>query len=197
MSHFNLSVTPIVTEFSDKDTRESLESLKMALGLSLLLVFLVILYQFNNLYQSLLCIAVALFGIAGAVSSLYYFGSTLSLNSLLGILILIGLTVNNSILITDAFNYYRDQNIGSATAISQALRSRLVPLMVTNVTTIVGMLPLAIGFGAGQDILKPLGISVSGGLLVATVSTMFFVPVMLMFSRSDKTCRELEHPLSV
>lgn len=185
-SEFNVSVSPFVVDFSDKETRDSLSSLQMALGLSLLLVFLVILYQFNNLYQSLVCISVALFGVSGAVFSLYWFGSTLSLNSLLGMLILIGLTVNNSILITDAFNCLREDGENLGKSIIDALRTRLVPLLVTNITTIVGMLPLAIGFGAGQDILKPLGVSVSGGLVVATISTMFFVPIMLMFSKAPE-----------
>jgi multidrug efflux pump subunit AcrB len=183
MENYHLSTYPVMAKDEQVEVRDSLKSIQHAFIYSLIVVFLLILFQFENIYQSCIAISVIFFGVTGAIVALYVFDSTLSLNSLLGILILVGLTVNNSILLIEGYNREIHAGMTMVDAIVNSIQSRIRPLLVTNITTIVGMLPLAVGFGAGKDILKPLGISVSAGLLFSTLLTLFIIPVLLMFSR--------------
>lgn len=160
---------------------KGLESIVTAFIFSIVSVFLVVLYHFKTVARSLAVMSVVLFGITGSVVSLYVFESTLSLNSMLGMLILVGLSVNNSILILDFYQKNQAPGKNSINVIGQSISRRFRSLLVTNLTTFAGMLPLAVGFGPGQDILKPLGISVSGGLLIATGLTIIVFPVILLW----------------
>ncbi|MCY7294569.1 efflux RND transporter permease subunit [Alteromonas sp. a30] len=170
---------PILFNDTQTEIRQALSSLQIALIFSMFAVFLIVLLQFNSIRQALMIVSVIIFGISGATLALYYFNSTFSINSLLGVLILVGLTVNNSILLIDQFNHQIHHH-DKVEAVAHSLFIRLRSLIVTNLTTVAGMVPLAIGFGPGKDILQPLGISVSFGLVFATLLTLLVTPLMLL-----------------
>lgn len=172
---------PIQFIDGEKEINKNLNSLYYALIASIVGVFLVLLFHFGDYFKSLFILSVIVFGLAGAMLSLYYFQSTLSVNSLLGMLILVGLSVNNSILVVDQYVQLKAQQ-DNVSAIINAVKLRLRSVTVTNMTTIVGMFPLAYGFGPGQDVLKPLGIAVCGGLLFATILTLVTIPLLLVLS---------------
>ncbi len=169
---------------SQAEIKAGLKSIVFALVLSVVLVFLIILLQFNEIIKSLIVLSVILFGVFGALIALYSLNSTISINSLLGMLILVGLTVNNSILLLDQYSRELQSGLSQARSIVTSLFIRMKALVVTNLTTIAGMMPLVIGFGPGEDILKPLGISVALGLLVATLLTIIFVPLMMLSAKN-------------
>lgn len=181
-----LKNVPHVVDDTSHEVRAALKSLFMAFALSLALVLLVVLLQFSSIGQALMVMVAVPLGVAGAVLALYLFDSTLSINSMLGMLMIVGLSVNNSIIIIDGVNIARSGREAEfarlpalAELIADVVSHRFKPLLVTNLTTVFCMLPLAIGFGAGQDILKPLGVSVAFGLTLSTALTAIVVPVLL------------------
>lgn len=186
---YNLKHVPMIIEDTSLETKSALTSLVFALSLSVALVFGVALLQFSSTRLAFIVLMAIPTGIAGALLSLYFFNSTLSLNSMLGMLIIVGLAVNNSIIIVDGYMRASWQTeLSQPTILANVLRDRIRPVLVTNMTTIFCMLPLAIGFGAGQDIVKPLGICVAGGLFVSTALTMILVPVSIsLFQPQTKT----------
>ena len=153
---------------SFEDSKEvltnAMDQLKVSMLLSLLLVFLVLSMQFQNFKSPLVVMFAIPMGLIGVLSSLYIFGSNLSLNSVLGIILLNGIAVNNSILIVDFSNSLFEKGASANFAVLEAARKRLRPILITSLTTILGMLPIALGMGDGGKILQPLGIAVSGGL---------------------------------
>lgn len=181
VTEHGLVMVPVTFEDSGRETRQALMSIKNALLFSVFLIFLVLLFQFNSLSLAVIAISAAPLGVCGAIIALYLFDSTLSLNSILGMLILAGLSVNNSIFLLDAFERAIARGFSQLEAISQSVSSRMRSLIVTNLTTVVGMLPLVIGFGPGKDILQPLGISVSFGLIFAALSSLVIIPILLSY----------------
>ncbi|MFP4331035.1 MAG: efflux RND transporter permease subunit [Alkalispirochaetaceae bacterium] len=162
---------------------EAIRSLIVALGVSVLLIYLVVAFQFNSLRIPLVILVTVPLGFIGVVVSLYIFNSTLSLNSLLGTILLGGIVVNNAILMIDFYEKMSDRHQSRLDALVHAAGLRFPPILITTLTTILGMLPLAIGLGEGSNIVQPLGIAVSGGLLVSTTFTLFVVPGILRFMR--------------
>ncbi|AZZ97409.1 efflux RND transporter permease subunit [Pseudoalteromonas sp. R3] len=175
-----LQVVPVLFEDTMKETKSALRSTYQSFALSVILVFIILLYQFHNARNVLIILSIVPVAIAGSASFLFLFDSTLSLNSLLGMLILVGLSINNSILLLDSFQKQRQDNIAPAVAAATSVVNRFRSMMITNFTTVVAMLPLVIGFGPGKDVLKPLGISLSFGLLTATFMAMLLIPALLV-----------------
>lgn len=165
----------------------ALQSIIVAIALSVIMVFLVVIYQFKTLVNTCSVMTAMIFGITGGIASIYLWQSTISLNSMLGLLILVGLSVNNTILLLDFYQSQIKAGYDIHAAIANSVKRRMRSLLVTNLTTIVGMLPLAIGFGAGQDILKPLGVCVVGGVVIATLLSLVCYPVILLaIAKRDK-----------
>jgi len=115
--------------------------------------------------------------------SLFVFKSTLNLNSLLGTILLGGIVVNNAIILIDFYLNTRKDHPDHLTAIEATAALRFQPILITTLTTIFGMLPIAVNLGSGSSILQPLGIAVSGGLIVSTFLTLFAIPAILSFWR--------------
>lgn len=168
----------IAFEDPNKDLTEAIYQLKIAVGLSILLIFFVLMFQFGTVFESLLVLVAIPLGILGVMLSLYVFRSTLSLNSILGVILLNGISVANSILLVDFTKRLHAEGLSAREAAVQAARLRLRPILITSLTTILGMLPIAIGMGEGGRILQPLGIAVSGGLWVSMMLTLFLVPAL-------------------
>ena len=120
-------------------------------------------------------------GVIGVSFSLYFFSSTLSVNSMLGIILLSGTAVNNSIIFVDFFNQYaqKDTIKQLQESLLQTASLRLSPILMTTFTTILGMLPIAVAYGSGGEVLQPLGIAICGGLGLSTFLTLYIIPLIL------------------
>jgi HAE1 family hydrophobic/amphiphilic exporter-1 len=164
----------------------AIRSLFLALGASIALIYLLLAFQFNSLRVPLVILVTVPLGFIGVVASLYLFKSTLSLNSMLGTILLGGIVVNNAIILLDFYLRLRPRYPDRITAIVESAGLRFVPIMMTMLTTVFGMLPIAIGMGEGSNIVQPLGIAVSGGLVVSTLFTLFLVPGILSFMELDQ-----------
>ena len=189
----NLSLPPGYTvEFENPQSEldQAIRSLFAALVVSVVLIYLVVAFQFNSLRIPLVILVTVPLGFIGVVASLYIFNSTLSLNSLLGTILLGGIVVNNAILMIDFYARMSDHHESRVDALVRAASLRFPPILITMLTTILGMLPLAIGLGEGSNIVQPLGIAVSGGLAVSTVFTLFVVPAILRFMRWPRATGE-------
>ncbi len=166
----------VVIEDAQKDLHEALRQLGTAVALSILLIFLTLVVQFGSFMNALLVLVAVPLGFIGVILSLFVFQSTL--NSVLGVILLNGIAVANSIILVDFLKRLVDGGMDPARAAVEAGRRRLRPILITSLTTILGMLPIAIGMGEGGRILQPLGIAVSGGLWVSMGLTLFIVPAL-------------------
>lgn len=170
-----------------KELTDSLRQLSVAIALSVFLIFLTMVFQFGHPMTALLILVAVPLGIIGVISSLLIFGSSLSLNSALGIILLNGLVVANSIILVDYMYKLVSQGQEPYLAALNACERRLRPILMTTLTTLFGMLPIAIGMGEGGKILQPLGITVAGGLFVSTLLTLFVVPSLQVTFLNWKT----------
>jgi HAE1 family hydrophobic/amphiphilic exporter-1 len=168
----------VIMEDAQKDMNEALRQLGLALALSIALIFLTLMIQFGSLANALLVMVAVPLGFIGVLISLFVFRSTLSLNSVLGVILLNGISVANSILIVDFLKRKVDEGMSPIDAAVAAGRTRLRPILITSLTSILGMLPVAMGLGEGGRILQPLGIAVSGGLWVSMGLTLFIAPAL-------------------
>jgi multidrug efflux pump subunit AcrB len=172
----------------DLELQESLDQLKTAIAISILLVFLVMVLQLGDVVHSLLVLVAIPLGFIGVVSSLFIFQSSLSLNSGLGTILLNGIAVANSIILVDFIKKLHDQGRDAKRATLEASLARVRPILMTSLTTVLGMLPIALGFGEGGKILQPLGIAVCGGLWISTLLTLYIVPALqyMYLSRKER-----------
>lgn len=149
----------------------------LALLAAIALVFLLLAAQFESVIMSLVVMLAVPFAMTGAFLALFLTGTALSMTSFLGLIMLVGIVVNNSILLVEFINQYKG-TLGLDAALVQAGQLRLRPIMMSAVTTIVGMIPIALGFGDGGAMLAPMGISIIGGLTASTLVTLFLIPVI-------------------
>lgn len=178
----------IVEVQPDIELQKSLEQLKWAVAISILLVFLTMVLQLGDIVHSLLVLVAIPLGFIGVLLSLYIFRSTLSLNSGLGTILLNGIAVANSIILVDFIKKLHSDGLNPKEATLEASMARIRPILMTSLTTVLGMLPIALGFGEGGKILQPLGIAVCGGLWISMLLTLYVVPTLqyLYLSRSRK-----------
>ena len=164
-----------------KEINESLFSLLNSLALALFLIVLVLTLQFGSFKQTFVIMLAIPLGIIGVSFSLYLFSSTLSVNSMLGIILLSGTAVNNSIIFVDFFNkIYQDPTRNNLReSLLKTANLRLRPILITTLTTILGMAPIAFAYGSGGEVLQPLGISICGGLGLSTFLTLYIIPLVL------------------
>ncbi len=162
----------------NEEMRASFRSLGFAFGLALFLVFLIMAAKFESLVQPLVVLASVPLAAIGAVVGLWIAGDGINAMSGIGLVILIGIVVNDAIIKVDFINQKRAEGASKREAILEAGRLRLRPILMTTVTTVLGLLPLAAGWGAGADLRAPLAVAVIGGLISATVLTLIVVPVV-------------------
>lgn len=171
----------VVFENPQGELDSAIRSLFVALAASVALIYLVVAFQFNSLRIPFVILVTIPLGFTGVVVSLYIFHSTLSLNSMLGTILLAGIVVNNAIIMIDFYIKMAGDFPDKVDALVATAGLRFRPILITTFTTILGMLPLAVGLGEGSNIVQPLGIAVSGGLLVSTMFTLYVVPSILSF----------------
>lgn len=163
---------------SADDFTESFAYLGLALLAAVFLVYAVMAGQFESLRQPLIIIFAVPLALIGVVWALVLTGTALDVSALIGVIMLVGIVVNNGIVMVDAANQLRHQGRDRLQAIAQASRLRLRPVLLTSLTTILCMVPLASGIGAGSEQWMGMARAVIGGLSVATAMTLFVVPAM-------------------
>ncbi len=161
-----------------KELQEALHQLEWAVAISIFLIFITMVVQLGDLIQSLLVLVAIPLGFIGVIVSLWVFKSSLSLNSGLGTILLNGIAVANSIILVDFIQKMFQSGQTALEATLNASTTRLKPILMTSLCTVLGMLPIAVGMGEGGKILQPLGIAVCGGLWVSMLLTIFFVPAL-------------------
>ncbi len=160
------------------EMQQSFQSLTFAFGLALVLVFLIMAAQFESVVQPLVVLAAVPLAAIGALLALWVAGDGINTMSGIGLIILIGVVVNDAIVKVDFINQRRRSGLNKRDAILEAGRLRLRPIIMTTVTTVAGLTPLALGLGAGADLRSPLAVAVIGGLTSATFLTLIVVPVV-------------------
>jgi HAE1 family hydrophobic/amphiphilic exporter-1 len=155
---------------------ESFRSLILALVIAIFLVYVVMGAQFNSFIHPFTIAFTIPLAVIGVLSGLLVFGASLSMNALLGMILLVGIVVNNGIILIDYINQLRARGMEKTEAIVEAGATRLRPIFITSLTTIFGMLPIALGLGKGGEALQPLGAVVSGGLTTSTFLTLIVIP---------------------
>ncbi|ALO15838.1 Multidrug transporter MdtC [Salinivirga cyanobacteriivorans] len=161
-----------------EDQQEGFMDLALLLMLSLLLVYIVMASQFESLKMPFIIMFSIPFAFSGVIFALLLTNTTLSVIAGLGAVMLVGIVVKNAIVLVDYINLMRDRGHELNEAITMSGKSRLRPVLMTAMTTILGMLPLALSTGEGSEIWSPMGISVIGGLVASTIITMVIVPVV-------------------
>ena len=156
----------------------SFRSLQFALLLAIFLVYLVMASQFESFLHPFVILFTIPLALIGAVFALLVTGSTISVVVFIGLILLAGIVVNNAIVLIDLINQLRDNGMSKIEAIIEGGRSRLRPILMTMLTTALGLLPLAIGIGKGAEVRAPMAITVIGGLTVSTLLTLIVIPVM-------------------
>ena len=162
----------------NEEMGESFKSLLFALALAVFLVYLVMASQFESLLHPFIILFTIPLALVGAILALFITGTTISVVVFIGLILLAGIVVNNAIVLIDLINQLRAQGMDKYEAIIEGGKSRLRPILMTTLTTTLGLLPLAIGFGDGAELRAPMGITVIGGLLVSTLLTLVVIPVM-------------------
>ncbi|MBN1597723.1 MAG: efflux RND transporter permease subunit [Bacteroidales bacterium] len=161
-----------------EDQQEGFADIAMLLLLSLVLVYLVMASQFESLKMPFIIMFSIPFAFSGVIFALLLTGTNLSIIAALGAVMLVGIAVKNAIVLVDYINLMMERGYELNEAIVISGKSRLRPVLMTALTTMLGMLPLALSTGEGSEIWSPMGISVIGGLLFSTIITMIIVPVM-------------------
>ncbi|MDM9381831.1 efflux RND transporter permease subunit [Chlorogloeopsis sp. ULAP01] len=169
-----VSVLPSSTAESNRQLQNSLQLLG---GLASFLVFVVMAVQYNSLIDPLVIMFTIPLALAGGVFGLYITQTAIGATVIVGAVLLVGIVVNNAIIMVELANQIRErEEISRKAAILQAAPQRLRPILMTTITTVLGMFPLALGIGEGSEFLQPLGIVVFAGLSLATLLTLFIIP---------------------
>ena len=162
----------------NEEMADSFRSLLFALSLAIFLVYLVMASQFESLLHPFIILFTIPLALVGAILGLWITGSTISVVVFIGLILLAGIVVNNAIVLIDLINQYRDRGMNKIKAILEGGKSRLRPIVMTTLTTTLGLLPLAIGFGDGAELRSPMAITVIAGLIVSTLLTLIVIPTM-------------------
>ncbi|MDQ2667261.1 MAG: efflux RND transporter permease subunit [Gemmatimonadota bacterium] len=164
--------------------REAFKSLLTVLALAIAAVIAVMVLQFRSFVEPLVVLAAAPISFVGAMALLLITGTPLNVSSFMGLILLVGLIVKNGIILLDFTHHYMlTENEALEPALLEAGRVRLRPILMTTLCTLFGLLPLALGLGAGSEMQKPLALAVIGGLALSTPITLFLVPTFLVAVR--------------
>jgi multidrug efflux pump subunit AcrB len=173
--------------------QQSFHELLGILGLALAAVFAVLVIQFHEMRPALIILSAAPLSLVGAFAMLDLTGTPLNVSSFMGIILMIGLVVKNGIIL---FEYveklWKQQGMPLGEALVAAGRIRLRPILMTTLATLVGLLPLALGWGSGAELQKPLALAVIGGLLLSTFITLLVMPVMFSLFEHEAPVGDLE-----
>ena len=160
--------------------KESMGSLGFALLLSLILVYMVMASQFESLVHPFTILLPVPLAVVGAVAVFYFQGKSLNIMAIIGIILLVGIAVNDSIILVDAINQFRREGMKLKAAIVAAGQRRIRPIIMTTLTTILALFPLTLGFGESASLRSPMAWAVIGGLVTSTMLTLIVIPCIYM-----------------
>lgn len=177
-----------ITDLSgpSRDFAESAASLNFIFGLALVLIYLVLAAQFESFRDPFIILFTVPLAIFGTLLSLWYFNQTLNIFSQIGAIMLIGLIAKNGILIIEFANQRQEQGMSVMEAILDASAVRFRPILMTSISTILGILPIALALGAGAESRTSMGIAVIGGLLIGSFLTLYVIPAIYSYFASEK-----------
>ncbi|HKL71045.1 MAG TPA: efflux RND transporter permease subunit [Marinilabiliaceae bacterium] len=178
-----------------KDFVESTSSLLFAFGLALILIYLVLAAQFESFRDPLIIMLTVPLALAGALLSMWYFDQTLNIFSQIGIIMLIGLVSKNGILMVEFANQRKNAGLSVGNAMREAAAARFRPILMTSMSTILGVLPMALALGVGSESRVSMGIAVVGGLIFASFLTLFVIPSIYIAMSSGGEKKVIEHRL--
>lgn len=168
---------------------DAIPQLALAIGLGIVFIYLVMVAQFESFRHPFIVIMAMPLSIVGVMAALVITDNPLSVVSFVGIIMLLGIVVNNSILLVDYTNQQKEKGIPTIEALELSVQHRFRPIVITALTTALGMLPLAIGLGEGGEMIAPMGTVVIGGLVSSTFFTLFVIPIF--YSYIDKETRNM------
>ncbi len=160
------------------------------LGLALLLLYLVLVAQFESFVDPAIILLAVPTGLAGVLVTLTLTGTTINVQSLMGVIMMTGIVVSNSILLVDAAHRQRATGLSIEEAVSLAGQIRLRPILMTSLATIIGMMPMALALGTGSEAYAPLARAIIGGLTVSLVTTVFLVPAAYLLVYRNRPVRQ-------
>lgn len=161
-----------------EDQQESFSELSLLLLIVSLLVYIVLASQFESLTYPFMIILTVPFAFTGSILLLSITGEPLGIMGFVGMIMLVGMVVKNAIVLIDYINLNRERGMSIITAVTHGGRSRLRPVLMTTLTTILGMIPLAIGTGQGSEMWQSLGIAIIGGMTFSTIITLILIPAL-------------------
>ncbi len=170
----------------NKEMEVSLNSLRLALILAIFMVYIVMASQFESFLHPLVILFTIPFALIGVVWVLWLGGIPLNIMVFLGLIMLAGIVVNNAIVLVDYINQLRRRGMGKMEAIVEGGKARLRPILITTTTTVLGLLPMALGLGDGAEIRTPMAITVIAGLISATVLTLVVIPSLYAIMERGK-----------
>ena len=180
-------------EGESRNFRESSSSLLFAFGLAIILIFLVLAAQFESFKDPFVIMLTVPLAVFGALLFMWLFGVTMNIYSQIGIIMLIGLVAKNGILIVEFANQRQASGMSKYDAVMGASIQRLRPILMTSISTILGLLPLALATGEGANGRIAMGIAVVGGMLISTLLTLFVVPAMYMYLSTNRKSKTKEN----
>jgi HAE1 family hydrophobic/amphiphilic exporter-1 len=176
------------------EMERAFRSLLIALALAVFLVYLVMASQFESLVHPMVILLTIPLALTGAILALWATGSSLSVVVFIGLIMLAGIVVNNAIVLVTRINQLRASGLARTPAIIEAGRARLRPIVMTTLTTTLGLIPLALGLGEGSELRAPMAVTVIGGLLFSTLLTLVVIPVV--YSLLDRRRTEADQQTS-
>jgi multidrug efflux pump subunit AcrB len=175
-ANFPDGVSPLPSAAAESN-QQLQNSLQLLGGLAIFLVFVVMAVQYNSLVDPLVILFTIPLALAGGIFGLYITETAIGATVIVGAVLLVGIVVNNAIIMVELANQIRErEQVDRRTAILKAAPQRLRPILMTTITTVLGMFPLALGVGEGSEFLQPLGVVVFSGLSLATLLTLFIIP---------------------
>ena len=168
-----------------QEQQKSFRDLALVLALAIVLVFIVLLFEFRSFSAPVAILASALLSTSGVVLALLMTRTTFNISSFMGLIMVIGIVAKNGILLLDADQHFRGAGMDALDSVVQAGRRRLRPILMTALATMAGMLPLALAWGAGSQMLQPLAIAVIGGITISMVLSLIITPAVHFYLSRD------------
>lgn len=180
----------------EQKRQESMNDLLFALALSIILVYMVLASQFESLLHPFTILLTIPLAVVGAILLFFFTGTTINMMGVIGIVMLVGIAVNNSIILVDRINQLKQSGLSLTDAIVESGQQRIRPIIMTSLTTILALLPLTFSFGEGASLRSPMAIAVIGGLVTSTLMSLMVIPCVyyvlekmkIRFKAKKETC---------